>query len=96
VERLNAKRAAGVTVEIFGAKRVGGLKSHGKILLVDHRVAVIGGLALTALSLDFRREVAIAVEDPVAVAEVGRFFDTLLEASPESATASLDTGEALC
>lgn len=96
VARLNAKRAAGVTVEVFSTKRVGGLKSHGKILLVDDRVAVIGSLALTALSLGFRREVAITVEDAAAVAEVGRFFDALLEASPGSGVASVENGGSLC
>jgi phosphatidylserine/phosphatidylglycerophosphate/cardiolipin synthase-like enzyme len=48
-------------VEVFGSKRVGGLKSHGKMLLIDDRIAVVGGLAML-LSLDFRREVAIVVE----------------------------------
>jgi phosphatidylserine/phosphatidylglycerophosphate/cardiolipin synthase-like enzyme len=72
---LNARRAAGLTVDVFGAKRFGDLKSHGKIMLVDDRVAVVGSLALAALSLDFRREVAIIVDDPDAVAEVRQFFD---------------------
>jgi phosphatidylserine/phosphatidylglycerophosphate/cardiolipin synthase-like enzyme len=42
---------------------VANLKSHGKIMLVDDRLVAIGGLALAALSLDFRREVAIIVEE---------------------------------
>jgi phosphatidylserine/phosphatidylglycerophosphate/cardiolipin synthase-like enzyme len=84
VARFDAKRAAGVTVEIFRAKRIGRLRSHGKMLLVDDRVAVIGSLALAALSLDFRREVAIVVEDPAAVAEVGQFFDRLSAPSADS------------
>jgi phosphatidylserine/phosphatidylglycerophosphate/cardiolipin synthase-like enzyme len=72
---LNARRAAGLTIDVFGAKRFGDLKSHGKIMLVDDRVAVVGSLALAALSLDFRREVAIIVDDPDAVAVVRQFFD---------------------
>jgi phosphatidylserine/phosphatidylglycerophosphate/cardiolipin synthase-like enzyme len=77
---LNARRSAGVTVDVFGSKRIGDLKSHGKIMLVDDRVAVVGSLALTALSLDFRREVAIIVDDRDAVAEVQRLFASIEEA----------------
>jgi len=73
---LNERRAKGLTVEVFGSKRVGGLKSHGKMLLIDERVAVVGSLALAAISLDFRREVAIVVEEPEAVAEIGRLMQT--------------------
>lgn len=81
VTLLNARHAAGLTVEVFASKRLGNLKSHGKILLVDDRIAVVGGLALAAISLDFRREVAIVVEDPDAVAEVKGLFRTI-EAVP--------------
>jgi cardiolipin synthase A/B len=71
---LNDRRAGGVTVELFNAKRLGELKSHGKVLLIDDRLAVVGGLAIAALSLDFRREVAIIVEAPEAVADVRQLF----------------------
>jgi len=74
ITRLNARRTAGIRVEIFGSRQLGKLESHGKILLIDDRLAVVGGLALAALSLDFRREVAIIIEEAEAVAEVGRLF----------------------
>ena len=74
VSLLNERRATGLTVEIFSAKRLGPLKSHGKIMLVDDRIAVVGSLALAALSLDFRREVAIIVDEPSAVAEAAELF----------------------
>ena len=89
---LKAKRDAGVTVEVFSAKRLGALKSHGKILLVDDRTVVVGSLALAALSLDFRREVAIVVDEPTAVAEAIELFRTLREASQTSRAAD----EAVC
>lgn len=82
LERLNARRARGLRVEVFGGKRVGQLKSHGKIMLVDDRLAVVGGLALAALSLDFRREIAIIVEEPSAVADVDELFRTIQTAAP--------------
>lgn len=77
VTLLNARRAAGLKVEVFRSKWVGHLKSHGKILLIDDRVAVIGSLALAALSLDFRREVAILVDDASAIADVQELFRTI-------------------
>jgi phosphatidylserine/phosphatidylglycerophosphate/cardiolipin synthase-like enzyme len=77
VTLLNARRDAGLTVHAFTSKRLGALKSHGKIILVDDRIAVVGSLALAAISLGFRREVAIMVEDPDAVAEVQRLFQSL-------------------
>lgn len=71
---LQARTSAGVRVELYDAKRLCGLRSHGKIMLVDDRLAVIGGLSLNPMSLDFRREVAVIVTEPAAVAEVAGLF----------------------
>ena len=90
VSRLQMQRNAGLTVDVFASKRLGELKSHGKIMLIDGRTAVIGSLALAALSLDLRREVAIVVEEPSAVADVERLFQSL-EAAP---AARITVGEA--
>jgi len=81
VSLLNAKRAAGMTVEIFSARQLGDLKSHGKIMLIDDRTVVVGSLALAALSLDFRREVAIVVTDAAAVAEAAELFRAARDAA---------------
>jgi cardiolipin synthase A/B len=78
---LNARRKEGLEIEIFGSKQIAGLKSHGKIMLIDERIAVVGGLALAALSLDFRREVAIRVEEPSAIAAVSELFGSIRAAS---------------
>ncbi|PYR00942.1 MAG: hypothetical protein DMF96_01785 [Acidobacteria bacterium] len=96
VSILNARRAAGLPVEIFSSKRVGGLKSHGKIMLIDDRTVVVGSLALAALSLDFRREVAIVVTEPTAVAAAAELFRTLREAAENDAAAAGAADEALC
>ena len=85
VTLLNARRDAGVSVDVFSAKRLGDVKSHGKIMLVDDRLAVVGGLAIAALSLDFRREVAIIVEEKEAVAEVRQLFRTIEAVSQAAA-----------
>jgi len=72
--RLHAHRAAGLEIDVIKAKKFAGLKSHAKIVLVDGRVALVGGLALTAMSLEFRREIAILVEDPSAIAQIEELF----------------------
>jgi phosphatidylserine/phosphatidylglycerophosphate/cardiolipin synthase-like enzyme len=92
---LKAKRAAGLAVDVFTAKHLGGLKSHGKMMLIDDKVAVVGGLALAALSLDFRREVAIKVTEPDAVAAVAALFGAVREGAP-SGGEQPQAGQALC
>lgn len=77
VTLLNERRAAGVSVEIHDDSHVGGMKSHGKIMLIDDHTAVVGSLALAALSLDFRREVAIVVRDPDAVEAIRQLFQSI-------------------
>jgi len=97
VSLLNAKRAAGMTVETFTVKRLGDLKSHGKIMLLDDETVVVGSLALAALCLDFRREVAIVVTEPAAVAAAIELFQSVRDAmaSGEPAAAGRK-GEAAC
>jgi len=85
---LAERRAAGLRVEVLDRKRYGDLKSHGKVCLIDDRIAVVGGLALAAMSLDFRREVAIAVDTPEAVADVRRFLDDVVTSAGADVAAS--------
>jgi cardiolipin synthase len=94
---LKARRAEGLTVEIFGSKQLGGLKSHGKIMLIDDQRAVVGSLALAPMSLDFRREVAIVVDDATAIADVQQLFGAI-DALPTEGRTDTDRapGEALC
>jgi len=95
VDLLKTRRADGIAVDIYGAKRLGAFKSHGKILLVDDTTLVVGSLALAALSLDFRREVAIAVTDPPAIAEAVQLFAAIDAAHrAESAPPADAAGEA--
>jgi phosphatidylserine/phosphatidylglycerophosphate/cardiolipin synthase-like enzyme len=84
VSLLGARRAAGLTVDVFSSKQLGDQKSHGKIMLVDDRTVVVGSLALAALSLDFRREVAIVVTEPGAVAAAIELFRSVRDGSTSS------------
>lgn len=74
---LDRRHRDGVAVELHTGKRLNGIRSHGKLLLIDNQVAVIGSVALAALSLDFRREVALVVRHPGAVATVAQLFDSI-------------------
>ena len=74
---LDEQRAAGIEVRVHGDNKVGDLKSHGKIMLIDGTRVVIGSLALTAMSLDFRREVAIEVTHPAAVLAIQLLFRSI-------------------
>lgn len=74
---LKSKKAQGVDVQVLGSGQLGGLLSHGKLILVDGRIAAFGSMALTALSLDFRREVAVIVEDPLCVRKLKDFYRLL-------------------
>jgi cardiolipin synthase len=96
VSVLNARRAEGLTIELFCGKRVGELKSHGKMMLIDDETVVVGSLALAALSLDFRREVAIVVDEPSAVADAVELFRALRDATAEGRATAGAAGEALC
>ena len=83
---LRSRRAGGLTVEVFDSRRLGDLKSHGKIMLIDESKVVVGSLALAALSLDFRREVAIVVDEPSAVVGAVEMFRVLTAAAAEAGT----------
>ena len=87
---LARKRAAGLTVQVHADRRVGTLKSHGKIMLIDGVRAIVGSLALTPLSLDFHREVAIETTTPDAVAEVHALFRALGMATTDIVAAAGD------
>jgi hypothetical protein len=92
---LQERRDAGLRVEQYGAKRLCGLRSHGKIMLVDDRIAVIGGLSLNPMSLDFRREVAVTVTEPSAVAEVAKLF-AVVASDAAKVSPSIAEGDDAC
>ena len=94
IDLLNQRRSQGIAVEIFGQKRLGTLLAHGKMMLVDGARAVVGSLALTALSLDFRREVALVVEEPAAVAELDQLFRSIGAAVSATDTSAATAGGA--
>jgi cardiolipin synthase A/B len=85
---LKAKKAAGVVVTVLGRGAIGGLVSHGKLMLVDETTAVIGSLALSALCLDFRREVSVVIRDRRCVNQLNELFERLASRSPGARASS--------
>jgi phosphatidylserine/phosphatidylglycerophosphate/cardiolipin synthase-like enzyme len=74
---LKSRKAQGVEVQVLGRGNLGGLLAHGKLTIVDGRIAVLGSMAQTALSLDFRREIAVTVEDRKCVRKLKNFYRLL-------------------
>lgn len=74
---LKSKKAQGVDVQVLGHGHLGGLLAHGKLMIVDGRIAAIGSMAQTAMSLDFRREIAVTVEEPKCVRKLKNFYRLL-------------------
>jgi cardiolipin synthase A/B len=87
VALLRERRNAGVDVALIGKKPVGSLVPHGKLLIIDGSRAVLGSMAMSALSLDFRREVSVVVEEAAAVALLNEFYGELRQRSGGSASA---------
>jgi cardiolipin synthase len=75
---LEQKARDGVRVEHLAARVVGRHDAHGKMTIVDGRVALVGSLALTASSLGLHRELSLLVHEPAAVRRLEAFFDAVI------------------
>lgn len=82
VTLLRERRKEGITVDVKGEAHVAPLRAHGKLILVDERTAVIGSMALSALSLGFRREIAVAILHPRLVRELNAYYHSLSPGAP--------------
>ena len=69
-------------VEILGQGDLAGMTSHGKMMLVDEETAVIGSASRARPSLNRRREIAVMIDAPELVCELGRYFRHLSSATP--------------
>lgn len=82
---LAARQREGVRVDHLATRVVGGRTAHGKIIIVDGRVALVGSLALSASSLGLRRELGILVTEASAVRRLERFVRHALRATAPAA-----------
>src|SRR5207237_490100 len=74
---LKYKLDKGVSVRIIADSRTDGLLAHGRMILVDRRIAVIGSFHLSPPSLDWRREVALVIDDLPILTELYDYFENL-------------------
>lgn len=91
VALLRARRESGVDISVIGRKPIGPFVPHGKLLIIDDARAVLGSVALSALSLDFRREVSVVVDSEEVVKALSEFYRELSE---RGASSSLLPGDA--
>jgi cardiolipin synthase len=75
---LAAKAREGVRIDHIATRVVAGRTAHGKVTIVDGKVALVGSLALSATSLELRRELGILVTERTAVRRLDRFVQRAL------------------
>jgi len=51
------------------------LRLHGKLLISDHKLALVGSMNIDRSAFDLRRELGTFIEDPKIVARLGCVFD---------------------
>jgi len=74
---LRDRRNEGITVSVLGKRSFGALVPHGKMMIIDETLAIMGSTALSTLSLDFRREVSVIIDDPVIVRKLNVMYQQL-------------------
>jgi phosphatidylserine/phosphatidylglycerophosphate/cardiolipin synthase-like enzyme len=82
---LRERRAEGITVSVVGHQALGLLEPHGKMMILDESRAVMGSTALSTLSLDFRREVSVIIENAALVKQLnGAYQQMIVKAGPSA------------
>jgi cardiolipin synthase len=70
----------GVHVRVLGRGEVGEMVSHGKLILIDSSLAIIGSASLSRPGLDVRREVSVIIRDRKTIEALSAYFETLAAA----------------
>lgn len=91
---LDAVRANGVTVDVRGERDLGPWEPHGKLLIIDDCLAVIGSMALSDRALSERRELAVVVSDHELVRQLDAFWQSLPPVPPRWVSAPMPEAEA--
>jgi cardiolipin synthase len=77
VSLLRERRAEGIAVSVVGHQPPGAWEPHGKMMIIDEARAVLGSMAMSAISLEFRRELSVVVEGPTVVRELNVLYQEL-------------------
>jgi cardiolipin synthase A/B len=84
VALLRERRVQGIAVSVIGHQLLGSIVPHGKLLIIDETRAVFGSMAMSARSLDLRREVSIVMDTPAIVRELNGFYQELSKRAGDS------------
>lgn len=76
-EVLDSQRRRGVDVARAARRTSEGLRLHGKAVVVDDRLAIVGSQSLSRKSLDLRRELSLILSDPRHVQALTRHIAAL-------------------
>lgn len=86
VTLLRERRAQGITVSVVGHQALGLLEPHGKMMILDESRAVMGSTALSTLSLDFRREVSVVIDNGTLVKQLNAAYQQMSVKAGQSAS----------
>jgi phosphatidylserine/phosphatidylglycerophosphate/cardiolipin synthase-like enzyme len=84
VSLLRERRAEGIAVSVIGHQSMGEILPHGKLIIIDESLVALGSTALSAASLDARREVSIVADAPGVVRPLNEFYQALAERAGQS------------
>lgn len=91
---LKDRERAGVDVQIYGKRAIPGLKSHGKMMIIDDERAVLGSISLSPPGLGMRRELSVVIHETACVDACGLFLATAGEGTRLAALKSMAVLEA--
>jgi len=74
---LRERRADGIAVSVLGHEAVAPLEAHGKMMIIDESRVIMGSASLSTLSLDFRREVSVVIEEPAIVKRLNVLYQQM-------------------
>lgn len=75
---LRSRESDGIKIDVLGRVDVRPFRAHGRLLVIDNRLALVGSGALSTRSLDERREVAVLSENPATVRRLAEFVDRII------------------
>jgi phosphatidylserine/phosphatidylglycerophosphate/cardiolipin synthase-like enzyme len=77
VSLLRERRAEGISVSVIGHQPMEAIVPHGKMIIIDESLVALGSTAMSALSLDSRRELSIVAAAPSVVRPLHEFYQSL-------------------
>jgi phosphatidylserine/phosphatidylglycerophosphate/cardiolipin synthase-like enzyme len=84
VSLLRERREEGLSVSVIGQQPMESIVPHGKMIIIDESLVALGSTAMSALSLDSRREISIVADAPAVVRPLYEFYQKLAARAGQS------------